>query len=391
MDPRRLAAGHRGGVRRGLRGGARAGAPPARAARAARDGHGDLRCEHVLARPRSASSTASSSTRSCAAPTWPATWRSWLWIWRSRGSAGPPASCSRLPSRRHEPGRRGAALVDAAHWAPVRAKVALITAAERAGDSRARARREAQQLWSLSERLCWRARAPLAVVICGPAGSGKSVLAAELSRRSEMPVVSSDVVRKRLAHLARSSRRARSTTARASLARPTSGLPATRCSSSSARAARDRRCDLPLARGARVAARPAGWTHGLSCLIVRGEVPLELALERAVRRMHDPRRVSDATPPLTEEQFRSFRSSTSARGQFARLDYAQALDAQVAAVAGRGPLRPWRRGGRRCSPGRPRKRDSTSQVGRNLQSPWGESPMKGLHGRSALAHGEDRH
>ena len=39
-------------------------------------------------------------------------------------------------------------------------------------------------------------------MICGPAASGKSVLAAELSRRSEMPVVSSDAVRKRLAHLA---------------------------------------------------------------------------------------------------------------------------------------------------------------------------------------------
>ena len=53
-----------------------------------------------------------------------------------------------------------------------------------------------------SERLCWRARAPLAIVVCGPAASGKSVLAGELSRRSQMPVVSSDAVRKRLAHLA---------------------------------------------------------------------------------------------------------------------------------------------------------------------------------------------
>ena len=90
----------------------------------------------------------------------------------------------------------------AAHWALVRAKVTLIAAAEHDGPARVEQLRCAQQLWLLGERLCWRARAPLAVVVCGPAASGKSVLAGELSRRSQMPVVSSDAVRKRLAHLA---------------------------------------------------------------------------------------------------------------------------------------------------------------------------------------------
>ena len=45
---------------------------------------------------------------------------------------------------------------------------------------------------------------------------------------------------------------------------------------------------------------------GMPLLIVRCEVPLELALERAARRLGDPRRVSDATPQIAEEQFRSF-------------------------------------------------------------------------------------
>ena len=43
-----------------------------------------------------------------------------------------------------------------------------------------------------------------------------------------------------------------------------------------------------------------------SCVVVRCEVPLELALERAARRLSDPGRMSDATPQITEEQFRSF-------------------------------------------------------------------------------------
>ena len=34
--------------------------------------------------------------------------------------------------------------------------------------------------------------------------------------------------------------------------------------------------------------------------------PLELTLERAAERMRDPRRVSDATPEIAEEQVRSF-------------------------------------------------------------------------------------
>ena len=89
----------------------------------------------------------------------------------------------------------------AAHWALVRAKVALIAAAEHDGDARASELRSAERLWSLSERLCWRARAPVAIVICGPAASGKSVLAASSRAARELPVVSSDAVRKRLAHL----------------------------------------------------------------------------------------------------------------------------------------------------------------------------------------------
>jgi aminoglycoside phosphotransferase family enzyme/predicted kinase len=56
----------------------------------------------------------------------------------------------------------------------------------------------ARSLFALSLRLAWRARLPLVVVLCGVAGTGKSTLAAELSRRSGLPHLNSDQVRKSL-------------------------------------------------------------------------------------------------------------------------------------------------------------------------------------------------
>lgn len=54
-------------------------------------------------------------------------------------------------------------------------------------------------LFRLAQRLAWRARLPLVLVICGVGGSGKSTLAAELRQRSGFPHLSSDGVRKDLA------------------------------------------------------------------------------------------------------------------------------------------------------------------------------------------------
>jgi aminoglycoside phosphotransferase family enzyme/predicted kinase len=62
-----------------------------------------------------------------------------------------------------------------------------------------RDRRRADGLLAVAERCVWRLRLPAVLVVCGPSASGKSVLAAELGRRSGRPVLSSDVVRKRLA------------------------------------------------------------------------------------------------------------------------------------------------------------------------------------------------
>ncbi len=300
----------------------------------ARDGHGDLRCEHVLASPTvrvvdriefdpGLRQTDVACDLAFLAMDLEA--KGQRWAARELSSAYRHAGMS--------PGDEALRSFYASHWALVRAKVALITADERTGDTRAEELQSAQQLWSLSERLCWRARAPLAVVICGPAASGKSVLAAELSRRSEMPVVSSDAVRKRLAHLG-----------------PFESARAEHYSARFTRATYERLGDdalLALGREDRVIVDATCRsreerslllgklrTAGLSCVVVRCEVPLELALERATQRLSDPRRISDATPQITEQQFRTFEElDERSDGSWLGLDTTQDLGAQVAAVA----------------------------------------------------------
>ena len=88
-----------------------------------------------------------------------------------------------------------------AHWALVRAKVELIRAAGTSANG-ARSPRRPARLLRLAERLCWRARKPLAITVCGLPASGKSTLAGALARRSGYALLSSDVLRKQRAGLA---------------------------------------------------------------------------------------------------------------------------------------------------------------------------------------------
>jgi uncharacterized protein len=300
----------------------------------ARDGHGDLRCEHVLARPEvrvvdriefdpELRRTDVACDLAFLAMDLEAHGQRW-------------AARELFAAYRHagmSPGGEELRSFYGAYWALVRAKVALIAAAEHGGERGAERLREAEQLWSLGERLCWRSRAPLAIVICGPAASGKSVLAEELSRRSEMPVVSSDAVRKRLARLS-----------------PFEEARAEHYSARFTRAAYEqlgRDALLELRRGDRVIVDATCRSRGdrallldrlrrvgMARLVVRCEAPLELIVERAAERLHDPRRVSDATPRIAEEQFRMFEELDELPSRdVLRLDTTQALDAQLAEVA----------------------------------------------------------
>ncbi len=64
---------------------------------------------------------------------------------------------------------------------------------------RGHASAQARELLTIAERFSWRARLPLAIVICGVPASGKSHLSAALAQASRLPLLSSDLVRKGLA------------------------------------------------------------------------------------------------------------------------------------------------------------------------------------------------
>ncbi|MGH2880841.1 MAG: AAA family ATPase [Solirubrobacteraceae bacterium] len=83
----------------------------------------------------------------------------------------------------------------------VRAKVELLRAVQQPTGSAAHGHHSAtaRDLLGLAERFSWRARLPLAIVICGLPATGKSHLARALALRSRLAHLNSDVVRKRLA------------------------------------------------------------------------------------------------------------------------------------------------------------------------------------------------
>ena len=89
----------------------------------------------------------------------------------------------------------------AAYRALVRAKVALLRAAQLPADGaeRAAAAARARELILVSERFAWQARRPLLIVVCGLPASGKSLLAASLAESAGLPHGSSDEIRKQLA------------------------------------------------------------------------------------------------------------------------------------------------------------------------------------------------
>jgi len=91
----------------------------------------------------------------------------------------------------------------ACHRALVRAKVALLTAGQHTAGSEDRdlACAQAGALLELARRCSWQARAPLVLVLCGVPASGKSHLAQALADAGGMTRISSDVERKRLAGL----------------------------------------------------------------------------------------------------------------------------------------------------------------------------------------------
>ncbi len=107
-----------------------------------------------------------------------------------------------------DPGEEWLLAFYAALRALVRAKVELVRAAQlpRRGAAHGHHCAVARDLLALAERLAWRARGPLVLVVCGPPAAGKSQLAGALAAASGLAHLSSDVTRKQLAGLDPASR-----------------------------------------------------------------------------------------------------------------------------------------------------------------------------------------
>ena len=102
-----------------------------------------------------------------------------------------------------DPGNDSLISFYAAYRALVRAKIALVRAAQLPTTTGAHGQESAhaRDLIVLAERFAWRARLPLVIVVCGVPASGKSHLARALAESSGLPHLSSDITRKRLAGL----------------------------------------------------------------------------------------------------------------------------------------------------------------------------------------------
>jgi len=270
-----------------------------------RDGHGDLRCEHVLAVPRVRIVDRiefDASLRHCDTACDLAFLSMDLEARGQRWAAHALVSAYRRNGM--STGSEALLAFYAAHRALIRAKVSLIAAAEHDGDRRSQLLERARSLWALSELLSWRARTPVALIICGAPASGKSTLAAELSRRSGTEVVASDAMRKAAAGLKpteragpehyseRSTRRTYELVAHAAqrvLRRDGAVIVDATCHS------RAERMLLAGLRGAHI-----------TDLVVHCDVPLAVALERARHRMHEAASVSDAGPEVVAERYLTF-------------------------------------------------------------------------------------
>lgn len=200
----------------------------------------------------------------------------------------------------------------------VRAKVALI----------GQRPEQAAALLQFAGRLAWRARPSVTLAVVGPPASGKTTLARALGERLEVPVVASDVVRKQLAGVA----------------------PTERLEDASYSAAATEASYRALIERARAEERPDGGVivdatfstvaqrtalgEALAGPVrwIRCTVPAEELERRARQRAHDAARISDAGPEVAVALAERFEPLDDLAGVL-DVDTRAPLDAQVGAVA----------------------------------------------------------
>jgi aminoglycoside phosphotransferase family enzyme/predicted kinase len=190
----------------------------------------------------------------------------------------------------------------ASYRAWVRAKVALFKPDVEAG------RRQAGELHALGHRFAWRARGPFLLFVCGVAASGKSTLAAALGAVSGLAVIDADSTRKRLAGIGPTERAAPEHYSAAFSRRTYAELGA-----AAARELERSGAVIVDATGRRQADRDA-FREGLDqqrgeeapLLFARCEAPAEVLIARARAREDDPERISDADAAVVAGQLAAF-------------------------------------------------------------------------------------
>jgi aminoglycoside phosphotransferase family enzyme/predicted kinase len=207
----------------------------------------------------------------------------------------------------------------------VRAKIALLR-----GD-----RDEAERLLTLADRLRWHARGPLVLCIAGIAASGKSTLAGAVAGIAGVPVLSSDVMRKRSAGLEPTAR------APASLYDPCVSeetyLSLGRAAAETVGGHGVVLVDATFRRATERAAFAEAFSGPREAVrFVMCTAPDDVLDARTIAREADPERVSDAGAEVARAQRREWEplDEIPAHRRFA-LDTDQPLAAQVACVEAR--------------------------------------------------------
>jgi uncharacterized protein len=193
----------------------------------------------------------------------------------------------------------------AAYRAWVRTKVACLRAGEiRDGEQRRRELEHARSLARLGERLSWRARRPLVLVVCGASATGKTVLAEALATAGGLAHLSSDRVRKALAGLA-PERRAPLGDYSEQASLRTYGELGARAAAAAARGGAI--VDATFRRRAHRDAFAAAYgARTPEPVYVECRAPAAVVAERARRRAREPGRVSDATEEIAARQLAEF-------------------------------------------------------------------------------------
>jgi uncharacterized protein len=186
----------------------------------------------------------------------------------------------------------------AVHRALIRAKVALVRAQQTdagGGDD---------SLLAAGERCAWRARGPLALIVCGVPASGKSHLAQALVASTGCRAISSDVVRKELAGLAVHDRGPQ--TLYTPQASERTYLELGRRAAVEVEAGDGVLVDATFRRRADRDAFAAGWDESGPLVFVQCVAPVAQLRRRAADRDADPGRISDATADVVEREQESF-------------------------------------------------------------------------------------